>query len=458
MIELCLNQYHMNPLSSILVALIVLVSISVQTYSFNYMEGDKRKLSFFVELNLLSLTAISMVMADNLWVFFASWVLSNLLLVKLMMHKKEWLAAKEAANLALKNFLFSSVTLFIALALLASISHSNNLSSLFTNLHEKTLFEIAAIPISSMELAVFLLLLTAMVQSAQYPFNKWLLSSLNSPTPVSAFMHAGLVNGGGILLAKFAPLYFAHSSNMHLVFLIGSISAFLGSAAMLVQTKIKNKLATSTMAQMGFMFMEIGLGLIPAAIAHLMMHGFFKAFLFLNAGSAVEKIKLSNENHKPLESLVFSFLFAGCGTYLFSMICGFNILAMDSHTVLAFFVFLAISQFLFTFLRSNQNFSYKSVIIAFSFLFSACYALLVNFFENLLESMHLVQINKIDMSHLTVMSIFFIAWLFVNLRKANVLEENSISPSISYPVYLRLINFAQPAAATITSKREEYKY
>lgn len=458
MIELCLNQYHMNPLSSILVALIVIVSISVQTYSFNYMEGDKRKFSFFVELNLLSLTAISMVMADNLWIFFASWVLSNLLLVKLMMHKKEWLAAKEAAALALKNFLFSSLTLFVAIALLSSMSKSNSLSSLFANLHEQTLFEIATIPVSSMELAVLLLLLTAMVQSAQYPFNKWLLSSLNSPTPVSAFMHAGLVNGGGILLAKFAPLYFAHSSNMHLVFLIGSISAFLGSAAMLVQTKIKNKLATSTMAQMGFMFMEIGLGLIPAAIAHLMMHGFFKAFLFLNAGSAIEKIKFSNENSKPIENLVFSFLFAGCATYLFAMICGFDILAMDSHTVLSFFVFLAVSQFLFTFLRSNQNFSYKSIVIGFSFLFTATYAVLVNFFEEILDSMNLVQINKIDMSHIAVMAIFFLAWLFVNLRKANVLEENSISPAISYPLYLNLVNFSQPATSTVTSKREDYKY
>jgi NAD(P)H-quinone oxidoreductase subunit 5 len=116
----------------------------------------------------------------------------------------------------------------------------------------------------------------------------WLLTSMVAPTPVSALMHAGLVNAGGFLVARLAGLYGAAPEVLAVLFALGAVTAAVGAAAMLVQPDVKRSLGASTMAQMGFMMMQCGLGAFVAAIYHLVAHGLFKATLFLGAGSAVE--------------------------------------------------------------------------------------------------------------------------------------------------------------------------
>ena len=106
---------------------------------------------------------------------------------------------------------------------------------------------------------------------------------MTSPTPASALMHAGFVNGSGILLTLFAALIFA-SNTMDLLFIIGGLTAVIAQFTKLLQVNVKQKLACSTIAQMGFMIMQCGLGYFNAAIAHLILHGFYKAYLFLSSG------------------------------------------------------------------------------------------------------------------------------------------------------------------------------
>jgi NADH:ubiquinone oxidoreductase subunit 5 (subunit L)/multisubunit Na+/H+ antiporter MnhA subunit len=133
-------------------------------------------------------------------------------------------------------------------------------------------------------LVTLLIFVGAMSKSAQFPLHMWLPDSLYAPTPVHALLHAGIINAGGFLLTRLAPLYALSPSTLHFVFTVGMITALLGSSMMLVQSDIKKTLGYSTIGQMGFMIMECGLGAYGLAIFHLIAHGLFKGTIFLNCG------------------------------------------------------------------------------------------------------------------------------------------------------------------------------
>jgi NADH:ubiquinone oxidoreductase subunit 5 (subunit L)/multisubunit Na+/H+ antiporter MnhA subunit len=132
-----------------------------------------------------------------------------------------------------------------------------------------------------------LIFIGAMSKSAQIPLHMWLPDSLYAPTPVHALLHAGIINAGGFLLARLAPLYDLSPATLHVVFAIGLLTALLGSSMMLIQNDIKKTLGYSTIGQMGFMIMECGLGAFALAIFHLIAHGIFKATIFLSCGNVI---------------------------------------------------------------------------------------------------------------------------------------------------------------------------
>jgi NAD(P)H-quinone oxidoreductase subunit 5 len=137
-------------------------------------------------------------------------------------------------------------------------------------------------------LAAGALLLAAMVQSALVAFQAWLLASMTAPTPASALMHAGFVNAGGILLVRFAPVVTAEPAFALVVAAVGAASALLGKLLKSVQVDVKTRLGCSTVGQIGFMILQAGFGFFGAAITHLVLHGFYKAYLFLSSGEEVE--------------------------------------------------------------------------------------------------------------------------------------------------------------------------
>jgi NADH-quinone oxidoreductase subunit L len=132
-----------------------------------------------------------------------------------------------------------------------------------------------------------LIFVGAMSKSAQFPLHMWLPDSLYAPTPVHALLHAGIINAGGFLLARLAPLYDLSPTTLHVVFAFGLLTTILGSSMMLTQNDIKKTLGYSTIGQMGFMIMECGLGAYALAIFHLIAHGIFKATIFLNCGQVI---------------------------------------------------------------------------------------------------------------------------------------------------------------------------
>jgi len=137
------------------------------------------------------------------------------------------------------------------------------------------------------EVVAALIALSAFARSAQFFLHTWLPYTMSGPTPVSALMHAGIVNAGGFLINRFAPVFVETSGVLHWLFVVGLTTAVIGSVLMLTQNDIKKALGYSTMGQMGFMIMECGVGAFSLAIFHLIAHGLFKGTLFLGAGGVI---------------------------------------------------------------------------------------------------------------------------------------------------------------------------
>ena len=135
-----------------------------------------------------------------------------------------------------------------------------------------------------------LLVGAALTKSAQAPFHTWLPETLEAPTPVSALMHAGLINGGGVLLLHFAPLLGREPAALVILTLVGSLTTVIGVLAMWAQPADKRILAWSTVSQMGFMMVQLGLAMFPAALLHLLGHGVYKARAFLRASGVPPRL------------------------------------------------------------------------------------------------------------------------------------------------------------------------
>ncbi|MGT2378201.1 NADH dehydrogenase subunit 5 [Staphylococcus aureus] len=142
---------------------------------------------------------------------------------------------------------------------------------------------------------MYYLVLAVMIPVAQFPFHRWLIESVTAPTPVSAIMHAGIVNAGGVILTRFAPIFDNGILRYHYYLSFSSISVLLGSGISLVQVDYKRQLVGSTMSQMGFMLVQCALGVYSAAIIHLILHGIFKATLFLQSGLIVERFNIPKQ-------------------------------------------------------------------------------------------------------------------------------------------------------------------
>lgn len=272
-------RLHIEGLAIVISALTLFVGALVATYSHRYMRSDPRSARFFGSLGALVACVLLFVLTNNAILFALAWVASGLLLARLIGHNENWNEARAAADRSRRTFLAGDLAVLGALAFLCWHAGTLRLN-----------LAIAASPEMPGALAItiaLLLLAGAAARCALPPFSGWLLSSMTAPTPVSALMHAGLVNAGGVLLLRFASVLEAAPAARYATIALGFIAALYGIGIMAVRPDIKRSLAGSTVSQMGFMIMSLGLGAYAAALWHLTAHGLFKAWLFLNAGSAI---------------------------------------------------------------------------------------------------------------------------------------------------------------------------
>lgn len=262
------------------IALLTLfVAAIVATFSLRYMRAEGRPTRFFAILAGLVASVLAFVFADNVIVLAAAWCASGHLLARLIDHAPGWEESHRAARRSRLAFLIGDSTLVAALGILAWQAGSTRIDTILAGA--------PGLPILPGAAAALLLVVAASVRCALPPFSGWLLSSMTAPTPVSALMHAGLVNAGGYLLIRFAPVLEAAPAARAVAVALGLCGAIYGIGIMMVRPDVKRGLAGSTVSQMGFMIMSCGLGAYAAALWHIVAHGLFKAWLFLGSGSAI---------------------------------------------------------------------------------------------------------------------------------------------------------------------------
>jgi NADH-quinone oxidoreductase subunit L len=258
---------------------VLLVSLVVHRFSENYMADDPGYRRFFLLLDLMTSVLVLLVLSGNLLLLAVSWSLMGVILYLMLTHNTESEKARRFGSLTLITHLLSDIPLMLGFFLLYKDTGSLNLPEVFS---------------ASREVAgtvTLLLVLSAALKSAQFPFHLWIVYSMEGPTPVSALMHAGIVNAGAFLVNRFAPLFVHDVWGLQIAFVVGSLTAVLGSALMLIQNDVKRSLGYSTVGQMGYMIMEIGLGAFALAVYHMMAHGIFKATLFLYSGNVIHSAR-----------------------------------------------------------------------------------------------------------------------------------------------------------------------
>ncbi len=302
-------------LAAVMMVLITAVSLVIHVYSRRYMRSDPEYVRFFSLLSLLTFVLLSLVTSGNLLWLFVCWHAITWLLQALLSFNEARPAAWRAGRTTLRVHGIGDAALLIAVFLTYVAFGTLDLAELFRVVGQAssvpTFWKGTGWEVSSVTVITLVLVVSVMTKSAQFPFHIWLSGTIEAPTPVSAMLHAGIVNAGGFLVNRLAPLYGTTPTTLYILFFIGALTALVGAATMLTQPSIKRTLVYSTMGQMGYMVMECGLGAFALAIFHLCAHGLFKATLFLNSGSNIHRARIEFKlpGHHPVrEAAEFSLM------------------------------------------------------------------------------------------------------------------------------------------------------
>lgn len=270
-----------DPLTCMMLLVVTVVGTLIQIYSIGYMHDDKRFSRFFAYMSLFMGSMLGLVLADNLVMLYIFWEgvgLCSYLLISF------WFERTSAAKAGMKAFITTRIGdcgLLIGIFILFFATRSLYFRDLPHISGNQTLFAIAAL----------LTFCGAVGKSAQFPLHVWLPDAMEGPTPVSALIHAATMVAAGVyLVARTFGLFVAHQPSLIWVAYIGAITAFMAASIATVNNDIKRILAYSTISQLGFMMMGLGVGGYSSGTFHLMTHAFFKALLFLCAGSVIHSI------------------------------------------------------------------------------------------------------------------------------------------------------------------------
>lgn len=279
-----------DTLSLVMVAMVSFVSMLIHVYSIGYMAHDKTVPRFFAYLSLFTFAMLMLVTADNLLQLFFGWEGVGLVSYLLIGY---WYDRPSANAAAIKAFIVNRVGdlgFAVGIALTYLVFHSLSFDQIFAGVaqHSADRYTLFGSSLPALEIISILLFIGAMGKSAQIFLHTWLADAMEGPTPVSALIHAAtMVAAGVFLVARMSPLLNAAPVALEVVTVIGASTAFFAGTVGCVQNDIKRIIAYSTCSQLGYMFLAAGVGAYPVAIFHLINHAFFKALLFMAAGSVI---------------------------------------------------------------------------------------------------------------------------------------------------------------------------
>ncbi|WP_299249660.1 proton-conducting transporter membrane subunit [uncultured Cytophaga sp.] len=274
---------RLDSISVIMFTMIALLSFIIVKFSLNYLDGEKRQGAFIGRLAATIACVQLLVLSGNIGLLMISWILTSISLHRLLVFYPN---RPGAIVVARKKFLLARLadaSLFTACALLYMQFQTGNFEIIFTELKNHTVANVHLI-----ELTALFITLAALIKSAQFPSHGWLIEVMETPTPVSALLHAGLLNAGPFLIIRMSYIMDLSTYAPILLIAIGGFTALFASVVYLTQTSVKTALGYSSVAHMGFSLFVCGLGMYAAAMLHLVAHSFYKAHAFLSSGSAIE--------------------------------------------------------------------------------------------------------------------------------------------------------------------------
>lgn len=432
------DTFRINGFTLLIWITVTFLSAVVSSYSKNYLKGFKYHLRFTTLCLIFTLLVMVFVMSNHILPFLICWLLMGLIMARLIGVNSDWVEARESAKFAQKFFLAGTVLLSLGVLILAFYSNQFTISG--------TLEQLGVVPDYIILIAALFIITAAIIQSAMYPFHKWLLSAMTAPTPASALMHAGFVNGAGILLTILSAILIS-SNTLTLIFIIGGLTAIIAQFTKLLQVNVKQKLACSTIAQMGFMIMQCGLGFFNAAVAHLILHGFYKAYLFLSSGEEIaytapvkpEKIKI-----KPFQAFVV-LIFGIAGAILFSLLTG-KTNVNDSSVFLTLIVAITVGQVTYNIVKEKSLSNIQKTIVPIVLFVSGIgmYALLYNGVTILMSDMPFAEVPQpLSVLQIAFGVVFLLGFFIMKL---------GFYKKIPW-LYVKLLNLSQPNKKTILTSK-----
>jgi NAD(P)H-quinone oxidoreductase subunit 5 len=274
---------RLDLLSVVMLATVAFVGWIVLRFARTALDGEAGQGRFMATMSVTLAAVLLLVSAGNLIQLVLAWALVGLGLHRLILFYPDRPGAQRAARKKTLSGLAGSAALVVAAALLVHGYGTADIAEITAAARAGT------VPALTW-LAALLLAVAAVFKSALIPVHGWLTEVMEAPTPVSALLHAGVVNAGGVLLIRFADVLLTAPGVLALLALIGGFSALVGAAVALTQPAVKTALAWSTCAQMGFMLFQIGLALFPLALLHIVAHSLYKAHAFLASGGAVAQV------------------------------------------------------------------------------------------------------------------------------------------------------------------------
>jgi NADH-quinone oxidoreductase subunit L len=352
-----------DPLTAIMLVVVTTVGSCVQIYSLGYMKGDPRFSRFYAYLSLFLFSMLGLVLANNFFMIFIFWELVGLTSYLLISF---WFEKKSAADAGKKAFITTRIGdlgFIVGLMLIGAYCGTFNYQGVFDKVAS------GAIPPAILTLAAVGVFCGAVGKSAQFPLHVWLPDAMEGPTPVSALIHAATMVAAGVyLVARSMNLFVASADAAMIVACIGLITSFLAASIGLVQNDIKRILAYSTVSQLGYMIMALGLYGYDTSIGahstgyvagtmHLMTHAFFKGLLFLGAGSVIHAVHTNDIQEmgglsRKMKITTWTFIIASLSIAGIFPLSGFwskdEIIATTLHHPV-FFVFTLIIAFMTAF-------------------------------------------------------------------------------------------------------------
>lgn len=342
---------YLDGFSAVMLSMVAFVGLVVTRFSVRYLDGDPNQGRFFRWMGFTIGSVSLFVISGHLVLLAVAWMLASFGLHQLLVHYGDRRGAQTAAWTKFAVSRLGDGFLVLAIALIYRVSGTLQLSELFTS-DLGTSWGLTA--------ACWLFIFAAAVKSAQFPLHAWLPKTLEAPTPVSALMHAGIVNAGGYLVIRLNPILVQTPSALGFLAIAGSVTVGYAGLVMLTQSSIKRSLVYSTIAQMGFMMLQCGIGAFSAAMLHIIAHSLYKAHAFLNSGSVLSEADGRREpaanSLRPLHAgdFVGGFILAGFVVWVSAAAFGIHWANKPGGLVLSFILTLALTGWAWDVFRLNS--------------------------------------------------------------------------------------------------------